>query len=101
MQTIELNGSGWRSDSDFYDALANALGSVEWHGRNAGAFEESMIYFLDLNTVQPPYEVIVRDADVTLRPFLEKFSSWIDNWREGRRDDPEWGGDVHVKVVIQ
>jgi hypothetical protein len=96
-----MNGSGWRSEKDFYDALANALGSVEWHGRNAAAFQETMIYYLDLNTVQPPYEVIVRDADDTLRPFLEDFASWIEQARKSRRDDPEWGDDVDVKVLIR
>lgn len=101
MRTIEIDGSRWRSEQDFYDALANALGSDEWHGRNAGAFEETMIYFLDLNRVQPPYQVVIRDADASLRPFLEDFASWTDEWREGRKNDPEWGDDVEVKVVVR
>lgn len=77
MRRVELDGSGWQSQRDFYDALATALGSVEWHGRNADAFLESMIYYLDLNSVQPPYEVVVKNAPEGLRPFLRDFSSWV------------------------
>lgn len=101
MQTIELNGSAWRSEKDFYEALAKALGSVEWHGLNAGAFEETMIYYLDLNTVQPPYEVVIRHASDALRPFLEGFASWVEVARAGRKNDPDWGDDVDVKIVVQ
>lgn len=77
MQTIELEGSGWQSERDFYDALAATLGIVEWHGRNADAFLETMIYELDLSRFQPPYELIVRNPPEDLRPFLQDFSSGL------------------------
>lgn len=100
MQTIELEGSSWQSQRDFYDALAAALGSVEWHGRNADAFLETMIYELDLNGVQPPYELIIRNSPEELRPFLRDFSSWVAEARRDRRDDPDWGSDVEVAVTV-
>lgn len=36
--------------------VRNGLGSIECHGRNAHAFLETTVYYLNLNTVQPPYE---------------------------------------------
>lgn len=100
MRRIELDGSAWRSKHDFYDALANALGSVEWHGRNADAFLETMIYYLDLNSVQPPYEVVIKNASEGLRPFLRDFSSWVTQARHDRRNDTGWGGDAEVTVTV-
>ena len=100
MQSVELDGGAWKSEADFYDALAAALGSFDGHGRNADAFEETMIYYLELNAVQPPYEVVIRNAPDELRPFLLKFGGWIAEARQGRRDDPDWGGDVEVSVIL-
>lgn len=101
MQTVKLDGSGWTSKSDFYDALAAALGSVDWHGRNADAFLETMVYYLDLNTTQPPYVVLVENAPEALRPFLHDFGSWVAEARQDRVDDPDWGDDVEVAVRIE
>lgn len=100
MQSVELDGRGWKSEADFYDALAAALGSFDGHGRNADAFEETMIYFLELNIIQPPYEVVIRNARGELRPFLRKFATWIAEARQNRRDDPTWGDDVEVSVTV-
>ena len=100
MTKLELNGSGWRSKVDFFEALAAALGSFAGHGRNAGAFEETMIYLLELNQVQPPYEVVIQDAPDDLRPYLAQFASWIAEARQDRRNDPDWGDDVEVIVSV-
>jgi RNAse (barnase) inhibitor barstar len=100
MQTLELDGRRWKAEKDFYDALAAALGSFDRHGRNADAFEETMIYYLDLNTVRPPYEIVVRNAPEDLLPFLRKFARWIAEARQDRRNDPDWGDDVEVVVTV-
>ena len=100
MQTLELDGRDWKSEMDFYDALAAALGSFDGHGRNAAAFEETMIYYLELNTARPPYELVIRNAPEELQPFLRKFASWIAEARQDRRDDPGWGDDVEVSVTV-
>ena len=98
MQTVELNGKDWKVENDFYEALAAALGSFEGHGRNPDAFEETMIYFLYLNSVQPPYELVIRHASQEMLPFLHKFAGWIARARQDRRDDPEWGDEIEVLV---
>ncbi|MBJ7445156.1 MAG: barstar family protein [Sphingobium sp.] len=99
MQTIELDGGDWRSELDFYEALANALGSVEWHGRNADAFLETMIYYLDLNKVQPPYKVVIKRAREPVLSFLLEFASWIVKARDDRKRD--WGDDAEVVVTVE
>lgn len=99
MQTIDLDGSGWRSERDFYDALAKALGSVGWHGRNANACEETMIYYLELNQVQPPYQVVIQNPYEPLRPFLNNFAKWIAEARQDRSREAGWG-DVEVSVRV-
>lgn len=101
MQTIKLDGSRWASKDDFYSALASALGSVEWHGRNADAFLETMVYYLDLNAIQPPYVVVVENASKAISPFLHDFASWVAEARQDRIDDPVWGDDVEVAVRIE
>lgn len=100
MRRIELDGSGWQSPHDFYEALASALDSVEWHGRNTDAFLETMVYLTELNGVQPPYEVVIEHAALALRPFLQEFSSWLAKARRDRREDPLWGDDVDVSVTV-
>ena len=100
MQTLELDGRRWKAEKDFYDALVAALGSFDGHGRNADAFEETMIYYLNLNTVQPPYEVVIRNASKDLKPFLRKFAGWIAEARQDRKNDPDWGDDVEVAITV-
>ena len=98
--TIDLDGSAWRTELDFYDALAEALGSFPGHGRNPDAFTETMVYYLDLNDVQPPYIVQVRNSHGGMRDYVEKFSRWLAEAREDRRTDPEWGDDVEVSLQV-
>lgn len=100
MQMISLNGENWSTRQDFYDALADALGSVEWHGRNADAFLDTMVYHVDLNRVLPPYRVVIRDAPDDMRHFLTDFASWVQTARENRMAEPEWGDDVDVAVLV-
>jgi len=57
-----------------------------------------MIYYLDLNEVQPPYELVIRHAQGPMRTFVIKFASWIASAREDRKRD--WGSDVEVVVNV-
>ncbi|MXO97362.1 hypothetical protein GRI34_13150 [Erythrobacter aquimaris] len=101
MHTLKLDGSCWSSKEDFYDALAATLGSFSGHGRNADAFLETMVYYLHLNTIQPPYVVVVEDAPKALLPFLHDFASWVAEARQDRIDDPDWGEDIEVAVRVE
>ena len=98
---IEIDGSNWRTKADFYEALAESLGSFEGHGRNADAFLETMIYLTNFNREQPPYRLAVTKAPMSLAPFLQEFASWVVEARQDRIEDPDWGDDVDVEVIIE
>ena len=100
MKEIPLDASHWKSQADFFEALAQALGSIEWHGRNADAFLETMIYHTDLNTVQPPYKVTIRNTSAELQEYVVNFASWVRKAREDRKSDREWGDDIEVNMVV-
>lgn len=100
MQIISLDGSDWQSKQDFYDALADALGCIDWHGRNADAFMDTMIYSLELQSMKPPYRVNINQVGEMLRPFLEEFAAWVKEARVDRKTDPNWGDDVEVSVNV-
>ena len=101
MREILLDGGQWKSRADFFEALAEGLGSVEWHGRNADAFLETMIYHVDLNTVQPPYVLKILNASEEVRGYVAKFALWIEEARADRRSNAEWDGDVEVRMVVE
>ncbi|MFD2235341.1 barstar family protein [Phaeospirillum tilakii] len=44
MNTIEIDASSWRDVLDFYNAILAALGAPEWHGKNANALIDSVVY---------------------------------------------------------
>jgi RNAse (barnase) inhibitor barstar len=59
---IELNGSGWQTPLDFYDALLAALSAPHWHGRSLDALLDSMIGG-GINAVEAPYTVTIESAE--------------------------------------
>ena len=100
IKEILLDATEWQKKEDFFEALAQALGSIEWHGRNADAFLETMIYHTDLNTVQPPYQLTVQHASGDVAEYVEKFVLWVHEAKADRKIDPEWGDDVEVYMRV-
>jgi len=101
MRTLEIDGSRWRSQKDFYDALSNLLGGVERTCRSSGTFLETMIYYPELNREQPPYEVVITNSSAELRPVLLAFASGVAEARQDRSANPRWGDDVEVLVTVE
>ena len=99
-RTLEIDGSQWRSQRDFYDAMSDLLGGVERTCRSSRAFLETMIYYPELNAVQPPYEVVITNSSAELRPFLCDFACGVAEARLDRWTDPTWGDDVEVVVTV-
>ncbi|MEL6878021.1 MAG: barstar family protein [Pseudomonadota bacterium] len=99
-RSMELDASDLQSEHDFYAALAIRLGSPAWHGMNADAFLETMIYLTDVNQEQPPYRLLIRRPSEQLNPFLEKFAGWIAEARQDRIADSKWGDDVGVEILL-
>ena len=56
MRIIKLDASGWKSWTDYYDAILSALDAPHWHGRNANALFDSMVGG-GINGVEPPYKI--------------------------------------------
>jgi hypothetical protein len=44
VRTIDLDASNWKTIDDFYDALLPELGAPDWHGHNANALNDSVIW---------------------------------------------------------
>ena len=61
MRVIELDAREWTTVLDFYNALLTALGAPEWHGRNANALMDSMIWG-GINSTNAPYTVRIVGA---------------------------------------
>ena len=100
LRTLEIDGTRWRSQKDFYDALSDILGGVERSCRSSGAFLETMIYYPELNALQPPYEVVITNPSEELRPFLIDFACGIAEARMDRLTNPTWGDDLDVVVTV-
>ena len=62
MREVILDGKGWRTKDDVYDAIFAALQSPAWHGRNFSALRDS-IAGGDVNGIDPPYHLIIRNYD--------------------------------------
>ena len=101
IRTLEMNGSQWRSQKDFYDALSNLLGGIERTCRSSGTFLETMVYYPELNREQPPYEVVITNASAELRPVLLAFACGVAEARIDRSANPRWGDDVEVVVTVE
>jgi hypothetical protein len=61
MRVLELDASGWKTTSDYYDAILAAVGAPAWHGRVPIALVDTMFHY-DVNKVVPPYRVEVRNS---------------------------------------
>ena len=100
MRTLQIDGSQWRSQKDFYDALSDLLGCIERDCRSSGVFVEAMIYYPALNSERPPYEVVITNSSAELRPFLSDFACGVAEARQDRWANPKWGDDMEVVVTI-
>lgn len=93
MKVIALDGSGWRSPDDFYDALLPELGAPDWHGRNLDALHDSLSG--GINRLDPPFAVVIQGAgglSPEMRAFLAKVSILFED--AGR----DFGADLSISL---
>jgi len=98
LRVLELNAGQWRTRRDFYDALSAVLGGIERDCRSSESLLETMVFHLDRNTEQPPYEVVIRNPPEDLRSYLSDFAHSVEEARRGR--SAKWGDDVEVIVTV-
>ena len=85
MRTIELDATRWWKVTDFYDDLLNALEAPEWHGRNLNALYDSIIWG-DINGVEPPYTVRIRNMSNTREAPREELEVFLKHLPEQERE---------------
>jgi hypothetical protein len=99
METVVLDGSGWKSCIDFYTALLSALKPLGDHGFSMDAFIDSMVYGGMLE-IMPPYQVLVRDiASPEVRRDVETLSRALAAARRLLRDRRDEDVDVTLRFV--
>ena len=59
VKELVLDGTGWQTKDDFYNAFFCAVGAPEWHGRNLDALADS-ISGGSINRVEVPYKIVIR-----------------------------------------
>ena len=93
MREIVLDGKGWRTRDDIYDAFFAAVEAPPWHGRNFNALRDS-IATGDINQVEVPYRVVIRNFDLVSGEARTMASDFIDLLRELQQE----GGPVEVEL---
>jgi RNAse (barnase) inhibitor barstar len=63
MKELTLDGAGWRSKDDVYNAFFHAVGAPEWHGRNFDALNDSIANG-SINEVEVPYRLVLMNYDL-------------------------------------
>jgi RNAse (barnase) inhibitor barstar len=62
MKEVVLDGTGWSTKDDIYDAFFRAVSAPEWHGRNFDALRDS-IAGGSINRLEVPYRLVIRNYD--------------------------------------
>jgi len=79
MKELILNGVGWATGDDVYDAFFRAVGAPEWHGRNLDALADS-IRGGSINQVEVPYRLVIKGYDrvgVDAKPMADSFINLV------------------------
>jgi RNAse (barnase) inhibitor barstar len=102
MRIIELDGTNWASGLDFYEALLSALGAHKGHGRNINALLDSMIWTDKVNTLVPPYEIVVTNVAHLPQDALREIELLKTFLKRAREDHRLLRGtDVQVEFTIR
>jgi RNAse (barnase) inhibitor barstar len=70
VRELVLDGRGWTTDDDVYNAFFKAVGAPVWHGRNYNALNDS-IAGGDINQVEVPYRIVISNFDRNRRRSKE------------------------------
>jgi RNAse (barnase) inhibitor barstar len=79
MRELILNGVGWATRDDVYDAFFRAVGAPEWHGRNLDALADS-IRGGSINQAEVPYRLVIEGYDRVggdAKPMADSFINLV------------------------
>jgi RNAse (barnase) inhibitor barstar len=63
MKELVLDGAGWESKDDLYDAFFAVVEAPSWHGRNFDALNDS-IATGGINAIEVPYRLVIKNYDL-------------------------------------
>jgi RNAse (barnase) inhibitor barstar len=81
MRELVLDGRGWQTRDQVYDAFFAAVGAPVWHGRNFNALRDS-IATGSINDVEVPYCVVISNFDLISGEALQMATDFADLLRE-------------------
>ena len=100
MRVIEIEGSGWRTISDFLAALHAAIGAPPGHGNSPDAFVDSMVWG-GMNSVDQPYEIRVMGGNALSHEIWEYATLIAAALMDARADHRlRTGHDVDVSLTV-
>ena len=79
MKELVLNGAGWATKDDVYNAFFRAVGAPDWHGRNLDALADS-ISGGSINQVEVPYRLVIKNYDKVApaaKPMTDSFVTLV------------------------
>jgi RNAse (barnase) inhibitor barstar len=77
MKELILDGSGWQTRDDVYEAFFKAVGAPEWHGRNFNALIDSIEHG-DINATEVPYRLIIKHSELIGEGARKMASDFVD-----------------------
>jgi RNAse (barnase) inhibitor barstar len=77
MRELTLEGAGWTSTDDVYNAFFHAVGAPEWHGRNFNALNDS-IATGSINEVEVPYRMVIKNYDLICGEAKKMTDDFVD-----------------------
>ncbi len=81
MKELLLDGAGWQTKDDVFDAFFRAVGAPEWHGRNFDALNDSIVSG-SINQVEVPYRLVIKNYDKIGGGARQMTDDFIDLIRE-------------------
>ena len=81
MRELCLDGRGWTTSDDVYDAFFAAVGAPPWHGRNFNALNDS-IATGRINEIEVPYRVVITNCYLIAGEAKEMTRDFADLLRE-------------------
>jgi RNAse (barnase) inhibitor barstar len=62
LKELFLDGAGWQTKDDVYDAFFRAVGAPDWHGRNLDVLNDSIANG-SMNGIEVPYCLVIKRYD--------------------------------------
>lgn len=93
---IELDGRKLLTESDFHDALVDALDLSEYYGMNLAALEDVLNH-----DVSRPLDLIWLNAHASKRSMGERFTAIVTVLQRVEREDIDIGYATRFRLILK